>query len=317
MIGDSLKENCAFVKASNVYNQLMSSGDIISSSAIIMQSQDLLLMRALCYLIAEKFETEIYGESILPKIMSETCSDIIDLTAEKVKSADIDNVLMRASYTSSQLSGKYVFLNFIEANDIVQNKFLKTLESPRDNSKFILLTNQSNALLPTIKSRCNSVEVKLDSRDIENIEVNGNENYAYAIYASRGNMTEFVSMLKPNGANLLINAIGVVGYSNSQKDMIKAFALFPVKGDGVRDKLRKMCGYLERIYDDLLKYQMGFNVNTYGAYDIERLSKKVRLGRIVEVLTAIRYAVKRAENGNLLSVVDELIIKIWEVNYNA
>lgn len=42
-------------------------------------------------------------------------------------------------------------------NEAAQNKFLKTLEEPPSKTTFVLLTSQPRFLLPTIRSRCQSV----------------------------------------------------------------------------------------------------------------------------------------------------------------
>jgi DNA polymerase-3 subunit delta' len=42
-------------------------------------------------------------------------------------------------------------------NDVVSNKFLKTLEEPPERSLILLLTNEPEALLPTIVSRCQRI----------------------------------------------------------------------------------------------------------------------------------------------------------------
>lgn len=311
-------QKCAeFVKTTDIYRELESQGEFMSASSIILHSADSLLMRALCYLFVVRVERAESGGVLYNKIMQEKCGDVCDFTAGGLRSAEIDKLLAGASYQPYELENKYYFINLTDSNDVVQNKLLKTLEQPPSKTSFIIIVNSLSSLLPTIISRCERAEVRLGICELDRMQLPMTNYYPYAMYASRGNLTEMQSMLSGMGVPQLQAAINVVSLMSSHKNMVKMLPLLMLSGDGVRQKFKKLLGYIEQIYDDILKWHMGIKVETYGAVDINRLSQIIAVNGIAGALSSIRVAVKRADNGNMLSIVDELIIKLMEVNYNA
>ena len=60
---------------------------------------------------------------------------------------------------------RVVFISPAESLNInAANSLLKSLEEPADNSVIILLTSQSSALLPTIRSRCQQLQLPLPNK---------------------------------------------------------------------------------------------------------------------------------------------------------
>ncbi len=86
-------------------------------------------------------------------------------TAEDKKIIPVENVrdLIQWSVLSSQLVHKKVVI--IEPADAMNqnaaNSLLKTLEEPAANTILILVSNKKQALLPTIRSRCQAIDMAL------------------------------------------------------------------------------------------------------------------------------------------------------------
>ncbi len=78
--------------------------------------------------------------------------------ASQIKIAQIRELRKSLSLSNPLPGRKFVVIfNAEEMNIDAQNAFLKTLEEPRDDITFFLLTTRREGLLPTILSRCQSV----------------------------------------------------------------------------------------------------------------------------------------------------------------
>jgi DNA polymerase III subunit delta' len=106
---------------------------------------------------------------LLPEMLSlelgypldeKTQSELDDKKRKPSKQIKIDAVQDLISFvqrTSSRGKGLVVVIYPAEAmNHIAANALLKSLEEPAGNSRFVLATEDSAALLPTIRSRCQS-----------------------------------------------------------------------------------------------------------------------------------------------------------------
>lgn len=85
---------------------------------------------------------------------------------KKVIPVDDIRTLIQWSVLSSQLGGKkIIIIEPAEAmNPNASNSLLKTLEEPVADTIIILLTNKKQALLPTIRSRCRTIDIALPDK---------------------------------------------------------------------------------------------------------------------------------------------------------
>ncbi len=91
--------------------------------------------------------------------------DIIYVTHEKINTISVDDIRNQVGKTISikPYASKYKVYIISEAekmNDNAQNALLKTLEEPPSYAVIILLTDNVAALLPTIQSRCVTLNMK-------------------------------------------------------------------------------------------------------------------------------------------------------------
>lgn len=86
---------------------------------------------------------------------------------KKIIPVDSIRELIQWSVLSSQFGGrKVIIIEPAEAmNPNAANSLLKTLEEPVDNTHIILLTNKKQALLPTIRSRCQTIDIALPAQN--------------------------------------------------------------------------------------------------------------------------------------------------------
>ncbi len=89
-------------------------------------------------------------------IQSGNSLDIVELDAASNNGVDeIRKLVSDAAY--APISGRYRVFIIDEAHQLTtaaQNAFLKTLEEPNNNTKFLLATTEPHKLLDTVKSRC-------------------------------------------------------------------------------------------------------------------------------------------------------------------
>ncbi len=83
---------------------------------------------------------------------------------EQIKVDDIREINQFMTLSRQQGGYKVVCLNYAETmNNNAANALLKTLEEPPQNSIIFLITHRADALLPTIKSRCQTWKFNLPS----------------------------------------------------------------------------------------------------------------------------------------------------------
>ncbi len=89
---------------------------------------------------------------------------------KKVKVDDIRSLRIDLQKSSINRSNRFIILDDVEhLNDSCINALLKTIEEPSEINHFILLNNQSQAILDTLKSRSIERMVFLNNRDKQRI----------------------------------------------------------------------------------------------------------------------------------------------------
>ena len=77
---------------------------------------------------------------------------------KEIKKDDINDIREHLAYKPYESNSKVFLLDkFSTANDTSQNKLLKSLENPPQNTYFILCVNNEIPVLPTIFSRCKKI----------------------------------------------------------------------------------------------------------------------------------------------------------------
>jgi len=85
-----------------------------------------------------------------------------DIRVEEVRAA-----IALALTTSSRGRGKAIVIHPAERmNPIAANAFLKTLEEPAGDARFVLCTAAPDGLLPTIRSRCQAIALPLPPTEV-------------------------------------------------------------------------------------------------------------------------------------------------------
>jgi DNA polymerase-3 subunit delta' len=158
---------CGNQKIANFLQSAFKNGHFSHAYCLIGQSQ--VGKRTLCKELAAKIlDTEVEKLSYNPDFLYiERLED--EKTQKKKKEISVEQIreLKEKIFNSSWLSGyKVVILDEGELlNEESANAFLKILEEPPEKSIIFILTEDDNLLLPTIKSRCQCLEMAAVSSD--------------------------------------------------------------------------------------------------------------------------------------------------------
>src|SRR4029450_8090880 len=87
--------------------------------------------------------------------------------SKDIRVEDVRAAIALALTTASRGRGKTIVIHPAERmNAIAANAFLKTLEEPAGDARFLLCTAAPDALAPTIRSRCQAIALDLPSTEV-------------------------------------------------------------------------------------------------------------------------------------------------------
>lgn len=93
---------------------------------------------------------------------------VFDGSKESIKKGDIASIESQFERTAIERKGIMIYVIHLMENMTIEavNSILKFLEEPRPNVYAFLTTNNENAILPTIISRCQTMQLKLIDRKL-------------------------------------------------------------------------------------------------------------------------------------------------------
>ena len=158
--------------------------------------------------------------------------------SKEIKVAAVRSAVVFAQITSARGRGKVVVLHPAERmNHISANTLLKTLEEPPGAARFILSCAAPDALLPTIRSRCQSVTLQLPATDVATLWLRerGVAEPAILLAATGGQPQEVLQWVEQGiDAALWLRLPAIVARGETQ-----ALASWPLPR--LLDALQKLC----------------------------------------------------------------------------
>ncbi len=234
-------------------------------------------------------------------------------TNKKIVVADIDD-LIEKSYLKPLENTKKIFIlnNAHEMNAQCQNKLLKTLENPPENTYLLLGATTTNTLLQTVLSRVKKLEV-LPFKDEEIIDFlkdkcEDKEKLLQAVKLSLGKVGKALNYYEIGGLNEVYNlVINVLTNLNSSKQV----AQFSASIDG--EILQDFISITASVLNDAIAYKSGKTVLDKNA---KTIAEKYSFGALIFASDKVREAEKSINfNGNATAVKDALLFGILEGNY--
>lgn len=214
----------------------------------------------------------------------------------------------------------YIITDFHTVREDSQNKLLKTLEEPSDDTVFVLFVASVAGVLPTIVSRCEQItlsglDIKSLGRELRELNPRAEQSELEAALSFGGGTIEGAERYLSGGEEY--KAIVDLGYSivtgmkKSNRIIEYAAAVVKLKGPALID----LMGVLALIVRDIMAYKSGTELLfPQRKNDIINVSEEFSTAACVKIIDKINYALDRlSNNGNPVSVVDELLFSFLEV----
>lgn len=242
--------------------------------------------------IIDRIDKNIYSEL---KII-ETDQNII----KKEQLIELQNSVKNKPIEGNKIV--YIIKNCEKLNSSSANSILKFLEEPADDIIAILLTDNLDSVIGTIKSRCQIINFK---NKIEEENINIEYLVKNSIYQDKldddevqniiNDSIDFISDIEKKGINTFIYIKNISDYVKSSQDV------------------GKFINVLIYAYSDILYKKIGKKISYFNNYEsfITNISDKNELDDIIKkiyILENIRFEAKFNVNSKLL--IDKLIIEL-------
>jgi len=210
------------------------------------------------------------------KVEKKTHVDVIYLEVEEEKDnilvEQVESVIEKAQFPPFEGNAKIFIIDDAHLlNETSSNMFLKTLEEPKENNYFFLITDKPDSILPTIRSR--SQEITFRSLDLaQHLTVTGLSEDAIRPYAVMGggftkhreDIEEF-AFFREKVLNVLQAIEGNKSILEIEDDMVSLFA------DATREKKDRFFELIIMFIRDLVVIKAGKPKKVYNSDFSEKL----------------------------------------------
>ena len=308
-----------FIRNSNDFQFLkkeIESGNI--SKSILLLSKDSTYSFEFAKILACEIFSNGKGEDEnYLKVKADAHPDLkIYPTKDKLVVADSQEIVME-SYIKPIFSDKKIFVikNFETANESAQNKLLKILEEPPRNVYFILTSSSETLVLPTIKSRCNKIQLaKMKKEDVE--EIFKNHENAELISAISDGLIGKGEILarKKNLKEIFDSILSVVTDLKASKDII----LYSNKVLSTKEDLSFVFEIYSLIMEEILSIKLnGKSLRFESCFlKLKEVEKDYSVKAICEIQNYISSASKELfYSGNQSLIFENFLLNVLEVKY--
>lgn len=219
------------------------------------------------------------GECNICHLIDENAYDdfyVINPDTIGINKEEIDKLFHAFQGKSLKENGKRVYLiyGFERLDEYVSNKILKFLEEPMDNIYALLMTENANKLLSTIKSRCQMIKIRVD-----NVSINEEE---------KAKVVKFLEFLFANKYKTIAYTNELwFNYFEERKDFGRAFML------------------IEQVLLQEINLRYKHEKNLFASLELDKLLNIVLLTDKLSKLIN--------QNVNLNLLIDRFIIEVSEV----
>lgn len=283
---------------------------LVQAYLFVSNDKSFLLDYALAF--SKKLITENYDEKICNMIDNNNYPElkIIEPTNNIIKKEQLLD-LQQSFQVKPTLGDKlvYIICGADKLHVSSANTILKFLEEPSEKIVAILLTDNLNKVLPTIKSRCqnlifkNKKEEELNKLDIllneYKSKVYDKEDYVEQFNNLKENMVSFIKQIEKLKIKEFIH------FKDSIFDIYKT-----------KDEINILFDFMLYFYYDMLNFMISRKVIYVNDYleDMKEIAKISDIDKIQRKLQLIENTkIKLETNMNLKLLMDEFIIKFSEV----
>lgn len=297
-----------------------------SSHAIILKSDDQLLLDIIAKLLVMKLECS----DKLPCFVCPSCQKILDNNAidieyfgdeKQIVVEDSEKIVEDSYILPLECEHKYFILkNFDKATIQAQNKLLKVIEEPQKFDKFILLSTNIDAVLSTVKSRCEIYDVPRFSdeelKGILDFSVGDGKKVNLGAEYANGNLTKLSLVYSDDDFASVYDLCKkiVVEMQNSGKVLDFSSKIIKYKG-----KIDMFLQILMSIYRDILAIKLGKQNLVQNKDYINGLlviANSISVLATINIIKEIQSTPQKLQsNANINGVVDGLLLKILEIKH--
>lgn len=259
------------------------------------------------------------------KVLNSTAVDVLTYPMTEKKEllvADAVGIVNSLLYVPLDFDQKYYIINGIDnANNIFQNKILKSVEEPPKFVKFVATCKNLSQVLPTIKSRFQQVSLpvlsKTDLKFLFEDEIDPKK-LEIDLDMSNGSLTAFNKILN-NESFLEVYefCLQMLEEMSSSANVLK----YSSKIVNDEQNFELYLFILKSFYGDLLNLVLNkesFVVNCNSINRLKIISKGYNLNSVLSIINLFdQTETKLKSNCNKTAVIDNLLVHILEVKYNA
>ena len=280
-----------------------------------------------CHLLLskDKLSREIFGacfailaicgdsdEKVAHKIIKKVHPDVFFLPkSEGLKVEDVELVLERLNYFPMEADCKvFVLQNFSSATVQAQNKLLKTLEETPPNVYFLLCSEKEDGILPTIKSRCQTLELEPLSDSALNILVSeytvDARTQEIAKFYGRGEMGRIEEALTNTEICEMFDlAVDIVANLRSSSEILG----YTIKVNKFRSNLLKFVQIYADVLQEILRVQI-LGKCDYKNLQFESLKEKISKNAILALQSKLILIIEMIDRFcNTTLIIDNVLIE--------
>lgn len=234
---------------------------------------------------------------------------------------DVKDLIESVNLTPIESNIKvYIFNNFSSANQQSQNKLLKILEEPPQNTYIILNVTNINKVLPTIISRCKKITLKklsmqelLSGVDLINLTP---ENQNTVLNLANGNLTKLINYSSnPEFLQVYQDAHYMLTNLKDSKQLLK----YSVKFNKSKKTFEYLLEVLEVIFHDILLIRLNKQnlvENKTNLQQLQNYATTLDADSLYKLIKKIYEIKKQLEfNCNFVLLVDNLLLYYLEVKF--
>ena len=233
-----------------------------------------------------------------------------------------NEIIRKLNLKSSQGGYKIIIIWLPEKmNQECSNKLLKLLEEPAEQTVFLLVSEEPDALLTTIQSRTQRINIKgIDENDIKEALINiyglQEQDATNSAHQCEGNFLKAIESISLNEENKLFFDLFValmrLSYQRKIKDMKAWSETVATMG---REKQKHFLGYCQRMIRENFIYNFHNRSITYLANDEEAFSTRfapfINERNVMEIMNELNEAQRHIEqNVNAKMVFFDFSLKM-------
>ncbi len=296
-------------------------GNVLSAYMFVCEDSALLDEAVALFIAYRIAQNGQFTEKIADRVMRNGYVDVrLFPEGDKVKVDDVDRLVADVYYTPVELDKKfYIINNAHTANDASQNKLLKTLEEAPSSACIILKCEKTTNILPTIKSRCQRVELTPYSyeqlKEILLRYYQENDQFNFALSVSGGFPGIAVSAIEDKSKYAMFQIVReTLLYMKTSKDLLH----FSAKWLAQKARVKELLDNVERFMTDLvfLDAKEGSLIRLKSnVKDLLTLKSMGYTGEVaLKILPRIAESKQKLEfNASVIAVIDSALYSILEV----